>query len=416
MWISSSELGRNILTLLKGNIFAQALPILCMPLLTRLYTPESFGVFTLYLSIVLSFTSIVGLRYEYGILLPKKNLIAWHLLILAAKITLIISVVIGIIFISISVQIADLLQSSALTPWLALVGFNILIIGMTQLLTFWFNRNKQYKLITNQRMLQSTSSNGTQIILGLGFNFGVSGLILGNLFGQLITLVYSVKRIFPSEYNHQSKPKKIEKKLLNHFKRLPLYNAPTALIDALRLNGINVLLSAFFSISSLGQFALAWRLLQSPISLINGALSQVYYQHFTQLPHKERHPFLCSCIKKSFVIGILPFTVLYFISEWLFILLFGEEWRQAGYICSILVPWLFLNFITSPISSIYVVLKQEKILLIFSIFYMIIPLGIIFFINDNLADTLIYVSSTMSLLLLIFIFIALSLTKKYANQ
>ena len=102
MWISSSDLRRNILTLLKGNIFAQALPILCMPLLTRLYTPESFGIFTLYLSIVLSLASIAGLRYEYGILLPKKNFIAWRLLILAAKITLIISVVIGIIFILMS--------------------------------------------------------------------------------------------------------------------------------------------------------------------------------------------------------------------------------------------------------------------------------------------------------------------------
>ena len=286
---------------------------------------------------------------------------------------------------------------------------------MTQLLTFWFNRNKQYKLITNQRMLQSTASNGTQIILGFGFHFGVSGLILGNIFSQLITLAYSIKIVSLNEFNNKSKPKKIEKKLLTHFKRLPLYNAPTALIDSLRLNGINVLLSAFFSVSSLGQFALAWRLLQSPISLINGTLSQVYYQHFTQLPYNERHSFLCSCIKKSFIIGILPFTVLYFISEWLFIFLFGEEWRQAGYICSILIPWLFLNFITSPISSIYVVLKQEKILLIFSIFYMTIPLGIIFFINNNLNDTLIYVSNAMSLLLLIFILIALFLTKKHAK-
>lgn len=415
MRIFSSPLGRNILTLLKGNIFAQALPILCMPLLTRLYTPEDFGIFTLYLSIVLSLASIAGLRYEYGILLPKKNFIAWHLLILAAKITLIISIIIGIFFIVMSVQIADLLKNSALTPWLGLVGFNILIIGMTQLLTFWFNRNKQYKLITNQRMLQSTASNGTQIILGFGFHFGVSGLILGNIFSQLITLAYSIKIVSLNEFNNKSKPKKIEKKLLTHFKRLPLYNAPTALIDSLRLNGINVLLSAFFSVSSLGQFALAWRLLQSPISLINGTLSQVYYQHFTQLPYNERHSFLCSCIKKSFIIGILPFTVLYFISEWLFIFLFGEEWRQAGYICSILIPWLFLNFITSPISSIYVVLKQEKILLIFSIFYMTIPLGIIFFINNNLNDTLIYVSNAMSLLLLIFILIALFLTKKHAK-
>lgn len=415
-YISSSDLGRNILTLLKGSVLAQSLPILCMPLLTRLYSPDDFGVFALYSSLILSLAAIVGLRYEYGILLPKSDTIAWRLLVLSAKITLTISILAGIIFFLFSIQIGNLLKNPALTPWLALLGINLLIIGITQLITFWFNRTKQYGLMANQRVIQSISSNGAQIALGLGFHFGVSGLILGNLLGQLITLIYSLRKAFADKYLNTKKLLKIEQKLLVHFKNLPLYNAPTALIDALRLNGINVLLSAFFTVSSLGQFALAWRLLQSPISLINGALSQVYYQHFTQLPYEERHFFLCKCIKKSFIIGILPFTLLYLNSEWLFVILFGIEWEQAGQICSILVPWLFLNFITSPISSIYVVLKQEKTLLVFSIFYMLIPLSIIYFIHQNLIETLIYISSAMSLLLFLFIIIALAITKKYAKK
>ena len=416
IYISSSDLGRNILTLLKGSVLAQSLPILCMPLLTRLYSPDDFGIFSLYSSLILSLAAIVGFRYEYGILLPKSDTIAWRLLVLSAKITLTTSILAGIIFFLFSSQIGNLLKNPALTPWLVLLGINLLIIGITQLITFWFNRTKQYGLMANQRVIQSISSNGAQIALGLGFHFGVSGLIVGNLFGQLITLIYSLRKAFVDKHLNTKKLLKIEQKLLVHFKNLPLYNAPTALIDALRLNGINVLLSAFFTVSSLGQFALAWRLLQSPISLINGALSQVYYQHFTQLPNKERHLFLCKCIKKSFMLGILPFTLLYLNSEWLFIILFGVEWKQAGQICSILVPWLFLNFITSPISSIYVVLKQEKTLLIFSIFYMLIPLSIIYFIHQNLIETLIYVSSAMSLLLFLFIIIALALTKKYAKK
>ena len=412
---SSNSIKNSILTLLKGSVLAQGLPILCTPILTRLYSPDSFGIFTLYTSLVLSLVSIVGLRYEYGILLPRNDNIAWQLLIMSAKIMVLISLLASFIIITFSIQISTILQNPALTPWLMLVGINILVLGLTQLITFWFNRNKQYSLMANQRMLQSATSNAAQITLGLGFHFGVSGLIIGNLLGQIITLISSLMNILPY---HQRKRKvlNIEKKLLIHYKSLPLYNAPTALIDALRLNGINVLLSTFFTVSSLGQFALAWRLLQSPISLINGALSQVYYQQFTQLALTEQYSFLFTCIKKSFIIGIIPFTLLYFTAEWLFIIFFGIEWKQAGQICSTLVPWLFLNFITSPISSIYVVLKQEKTLLIFSIFYMLIPLGIIFYIHTNIIETLVYVSSAMSLLLLVFIVIALHLTKTYAKE
>lgn len=307
-------------------------------------------------------------------------------------------------------EISHLLGNADLAIWLPLIGINILILGITQSITFWFNRHKQYSTIANQRMLQSISTNGSQITLGLGLNFGVSGLILGNLIGQAIALIYSIRKLTPQKI--QKKYPMLNRKLLSHFKNLPLYNAPTALIDALRLNGINILLSIFFTVSVLGQFALAWRILQGPISLINGALSQVYYQHFTQLKQDDLHRFLLSCIKKSFLIGIVPFVLLFLLSEWLFTTFFGSSWQLAGQICSVLTPWLFFNFITSPISSIYVVLKQERVLLIFSIFYMLVPLSIIFLFNDNIIKTLTLVSISMSFLLCIFTYMALKLTKK----
>ena len=415
--LTSSELQRNILTLLKGSAFAQALPILCMPLLARLYTPEEFGLFTLYLSFVLSIVSVIGLRYDFAILLPKNNTIAWYLFTLSAKIITIFSIVSSIVLIAFNNQISIYLKNTQLAPWLSLVGLNLFILGLTQLTTFWFNRNKQYHNMATQRVIQSTVSNGGQIALGMGFHFGVSGLIIGNLLGQITALIYSLVHTKPAKHQKTNKKfDKINRKLLIHFKNFPIYNAPTALIDALRLNGINVLLAIFFTASTLGQFALAWRLLQSPISLINGALSQVYYQHFTQLKHLERYQFLRSCIKKSFVVGIIPFTILFVIAEPLFVIFFGKEWQQAGQICSLLVPWLFLNFITSPISSIYMVLKQEKKLLIFSIFYMLTPLSIIFFSHDSILETILYVSISMSMLLCVFIGIALHLTKTHAQN
>ena len=68
-----SEFARNILTLMTGTAIAQAIPIAISPILTRLYSPEDFGVFALYMGVV----SIGGIlatgRYEMSVMLPKKD-------------------------------------------------------------------------------------------------------------------------------------------------------------------------------------------------------------------------------------------------------------------------------------------------------------------------------------------------------
>ena len=40
-----SEFSRNVLTLMTGTTIAQAIPIAISPILTRIYTPEDFGLF-----------------------------------------------------------------------------------------------------------------------------------------------------------------------------------------------------------------------------------------------------------------------------------------------------------------------------------------------------------------------------------
>ena len=85
----------------------------------------------------------------------------------------------------------------------------------------------------------------------------------------------------------------------------------------------------------------------------------------------------------------------------------------AGKTASILAPWLFLNFLTSPLSTLFIVLNKQEVLLIFGILYMILPLSVIFIFKEF---TFIYIlnilSFSMSIMLLIFIFLILYQTGK----
>ena len=81
--LPKGEFSRNVLTLMTGTSIAQAIPIAISPILTRIYTPEDFGVFALYMAIATVVSVIATGRYETAIMLPKKDSEAINLFIVS---------------------------------------------------------------------------------------------------------------------------------------------------------------------------------------------------------------------------------------------------------------------------------------------------------------------------------------------
>ena len=88
--IPQSAYARNVLTLMTGTTLAQAIPIAISPILTRLYSPEDFGTFGLYMAIVAIASVLVTGRYELAILLPKRDRDAMHILALPISLLLLL--------------------------------------------------------------------------------------------------------------------------------------------------------------------------------------------------------------------------------------------------------------------------------------------------------------------------------------
>ena len=142
------------------------------------------------------------------------------------------------------------------------------------------------------------------------------------------------------------------------YRRMPLLNGPNALADALRLNGIQLLI-ANYSVSALGQFQTAWRYLDAPLILINGAVAKVFFQKLSTIEPGQMRPLVRVTIKRAVLIGIVPFALIYVLSPWLFPFLLGARWADSGSFARALTPWLFMLLITSPISNLFVVTEHQ---------------------------------------------------------
>ena len=137
---SRSEFSRNVLTLMTGTSIAQAIPIAVSPILTRIYTPEEFGSFALYMTIVSLLSILVTGRYELAIMLPKKDEDAINLVALSILISFIISVFVFLIVFIFNTEITDWLANKAISSWLYLIPLSIFFSGLYQSLYFWNNR------------------------------------------------------------------------------------------------------------------------------------------------------------------------------------------------------------------------------------------------------------------------------------
>jgi len=408
-----SEFSRNVLTLMTGTTIAQAIPIAISPILTRLYTPEDFGIFALYISIALLFATMATGRYELAIMLPKKESDAVNILFLSLMITLVITLLTLCIVFFFNQQITDILGNQEISSWLYFIPFTVFFMGLYQSLNYWSNRKKAYKRLAISRVVQSGVTGGANLGMG-GLQFGASGLIIGNIIGQSLSTLYLFNHVWREDSRVIQLFNKIKIiALLKKYKKLPLLNLPNVFIDNFRLSGINILIAKFFTTTTLGQFALAWKMVQTPMSVIGKSLSQVFFQKIASVKRHELYAIIKTFIVKASLVALPVFLVIYFFSVDIFSFVFGTNWRLAGESASIMSPWLFLNFLTSPLSQIFIILNRQEIMLLFSIFYMATPLAILYLFQDvAFIDVLSMVTLSMSLMLLIFIGMVLFYAKK----
>ena len=58
---------------------------------------------------------------------------------------------------------------------------------------------------------------------------------------------------------------------------------------------------------------------------------------------------------------MLPFIIFYIYAPEIFILIFGKEWKTAGEYAQLLAPMFCLRFITSPLSSMFLIAEKQRL-------------------------------------------------------
>lgn len=362
-YLLKSDFLRNVITLMTGTAIAQVVPVLVSPILTRIYTPEDFSVFGIFFSTTFILSAIAGARYDLAIMLPKKVVDAKNLVVLTLGIIAVFSLLTMFVVLVFGTQIAVLLNQANFQRWIILIPFAIFFQTVIQLLTFWQIRSKKFKKVSLAKVIRVIVLTTINLTLGY-FIAGEIGLIIGYFIALVVeaALLSPGKDIIGTISWHRIKD------LSRRYAKFPKFDVPSALLNTASLYLPLFLLTLYFEDEHAGYYFQAHKVLSLPIGFFGASLGQVFFQKASQIKEREQlKTLIVSTYEKLLLLGFLPIGLIIFYGSDAFAFIFGETWRQAGFYAQCIAPWLLVNLISSPLSTVFTIFQKQKQTLLINI-------------------------------------------------
>lgn len=363
--IWSADLARNSAKLLSANVLAQIIGLVVYPILTRLYSPDDFGLLSLFMQIGGILIIVSTADYHNAIVLPKEEKIArgtFHF----GGILLLATTIFCCLCLPFSQQIATLFNAPSLAKFLWLLPIFVFCLGTWNLLNYWYIRQKEFGAIGRYQVSQNVLNAASKVGFGFG-GFLRVGLIFSVVFIPIISLIISILTKFKVVKPLLIFDKKAICEAGKTYANFPKFSLPSTLINQVSNALPTLLLTPFFTLSEIGFFSMAVLLAFTPISTISRSIYQTFYQR-TAVKVQNRQPilrFFRKFVCNTLLIVVPTFALLYFILPWLTELLLGEGWAASGELIRICLPWLVMVCIVSPIAFISDVFLQQKQALIY---------------------------------------------------
>lgn len=353
-----SEYIGNISVQIVGTGLAQLIPIIIMPLLSRIFSEEDFAIYASFMAVVGVFSVATGARYQYAIVLPKKEEEANNVYLISIYYTIFYAIalqIVAVVLYLLSVDAFNLENSILLIP------IYILFQGLWLSVTNLSIRQKKFKRNAIAKIVQTSGNAVTSVSLGFA-NISL-GLVLGKLFGLIISVFFLIKKIsIPSYRITKEKFKEASKKYID----FPKYSIIPAFLNAFSTQAPVFFIGEYFTEQDLGYYGLTFMAIAGPLSIISVSFRDVFYQKMSETFNNEKYQQLFKIFKSNalFLLGLgTPvIIILFFFGEPLFALVFGEKWMMSGTFAGILAFSFVIKLVVSPLSIVFNIINKIKTL------------------------------------------------------
>jgi O-antigen/teichoic acid export membrane protein len=324
-------------------------------------------VLVVYVAILACTVIMASLRYEYALPIPQDDREAVELLAVCILLVAANTCLASLALHAFQDRILAWMDAPGLAPYLWLVPVSILGAGCYQVSNCWAIRKGGYARIARTKVTQSV----TQLAVQVGVGSLVKGP-LGLLVGDAVGRTNGTRTLAMLDWRRdwmrlrQVSPGGMWRAAVQ-FRRFPIIASGTALMNTFNLRVPALLLAIYFGPAVAGCFALAQRVFALPSSVIGESVAQVYFGEFARRAKGDAGglmPLFRGTVRRMFLLG-LPLMLAAMAAGWfLFPVIFGPKWREAGVFVVGMAPMALAQFTAACADSTLVVLERQDLALV----------------------------------------------------
>lgn len=367
---SSSNVFRGMAILATGGGIGRLISIAAIPALTRLYSPQDFGVLSVFTALVAILTPLATLRYSLALPLPRSVGTAMNLLALSLVLMGGFCFALALLLWLFGTQIFHYFSVTALAPWWWLIAIGTLAAATYDLLSSWATRERAYRIIATTNIWQNAAGSLVKILLGLAM-VKPGGLLIGQVVtqgGGTTSLVRGFLISFRANW-HFVRWTRI-RQLAKLYRSFPIYRAPSQLLMVASQQLPLLFMAALYDIGTTGQFGLALMALALPVSLLANTTANAFYAEAARLGVRrpaEIRGMLHSVLIRLAIIALPPALVLFFAGEWLIPIFLGPAWHQTAAFAATMSIYMLFQFVQAPVAHIFYLFDGLRALLFLNI-------------------------------------------------
>lgn len=361
---------KAIFVLFAGTAFGQVITLAVAPIITRIYTPEEFGLLGIFSSCLAILTLIACLRYELAIPLPELDQDAWGIVALCMSLVTVFSFLVALLGFGFADRLLPLVSAEALAPYIWLLPVGLFLSGSYQVATQTAIRYRAYKPLAHTKVHQSLLGAFTQVVggfAGLGTSALLAGQVIASGIGSLrLARVLSARGLEHLDYIKFDHLMELAKR----YKSFVWLASPAALLNGLSMHLPTILLATIYGAGIAGQFFLAQRVLNAPIALISAAVSQSYMGEASRLHRSGDSSIYRLFWKLAFSLAAFSLVAslcIYYLSPNIFRIIFGDKWASSGIFASFMAYYVGVRFVTTSLAPTLIIYERQDLSLIIQV-------------------------------------------------
>jgi len=370
---------RNVLFLGACAVGSQVILFGTLPWLARLYAPDAFGVYTIFLGVTAIAGVFAGLRYDSAAVLPRLDGGALAL----ANVVLLLGATVALVILAVTF----LLQATGLEGYggmpillLGAAAAAAVLLGAVQRATIaWCTRAGRFGWLGANQLALNAAMVLLQIMLAAPLVGSGLGLIAGNVLGLLLSatvLALLVRRDSGGRLFSRWSVRHMAGQA-RRYRNFPTYMVLYALAGTVRERVLHFLLGYFAGAGFLGRFAMASRLVGAPNSLAYSAVSPVFYSYASRAPVAQAARLAAALVEVSAIVMLPPFLFAMAEAELLTTAVLGPQWAGTGEFIRLLALPMLVLAATSWLDRLFDVHQRQRVALALEGGFTIVSLAVV---------------------------------------